>query len=306
MGSLHFVVVSAAASLLLMAAFDGALVHADFYNDVDFVWGYQNAGIWNDGNSLSLMLDNVSGLHRLFPSLAMSGFIQSSPYPALMFRLWDGDEEAVSVWEHRSADQTGEGELFGHCNSLSSTGDEHDEIDFEFLGNETGQPYIIHTNIFTQGVGNREEQFYPWFDPSADFHNYTIHWNPSQVVNYESYGVPFPNRQAMRAYSSIWEADEWTTRGGLVKIDWKSAPFVAYYQYLQLRACPWYGPSSSSECSAASPANWWASPEYSTLTYQEQGQMNWVRDNYMIYDYCKDTERFYGATPPPECSLPKY
>ena len=68
MASLHAVVVvvvaAAAASLLLMAAFDGALVHADFYNDVDFVWGYQNAGIWNDGNSLSLMLDNVSGLHR--------------------------------------------------------------------------------------------------------------------------------------------------------------------------------------------------------------------------------------------------
>ncbi|KAJ8501062.1 hypothetical protein OPV22_011614 [Ensete ventricosum] len=295
MGSLHFVVVSAAASLLLMAAFDGALVHADFYNDVDFVWGYQNAGIWNDGNSLSLMLDNVSGCGMVTKKQYLFGSIE------VQIKLVKGNSSGTVTAYY-----------------LSSTGDEHDEIDFEFLGNETGQPYIIHTNIFTQGVGNREEQFYPWFDPSADFHNYTIHWNPSQVVwfvdgipirvfrNYESYGVPFPNRQAMRAYSSIWEADEWTTRGGLVKIDWKSAPFVAYYQYLQLRACPWYGPSSSSECSAASPANWWASPEYSTLTYQEQGQMNWVRDNYMIYDYCKDTERFYGATPPPECSLPKY
>ncbi|CAL9046687.1 unnamed protein product [Musa banksii] len=298
MASLHAVVVvvvaAAAASLLLMAAFDGALVHADFYNDVDFVWGYQNAGIWNDGNSLSLMLDNVSGC----------GMVTKNQY------LFGSIEVQIKLVKGNSA-----GTVTAYY--LSSTGDKHDEIDFEFLGNETGQPYIIHTNIFTRGVGNREEQFYPWFDPSDDFHNYTIHWNPSQVVwlvdgipirvfrNYESYGVPFPNRQAMRAYSSIWEADEWATRGGLVKIDWNSAPFVAYYRYLQLRACPWYGPSSSGECSAASPANWWTSPEYSTLTYQEQGQMKWARDNFMIYDYCKDTERFDGAMPP-ECSLPKY
>lgn len=65
---------------------------------------------------------------------------------------------------------------------LSSTNNEHDEIDFEFLGNRTGQPAILQTNVFTGGKGNREQRIYLWFDPSKAYHTYSILWNLYQIV----------------------------------------------------------------------------------------------------------------------------
>lgn len=123
--------------------------------------------------------------------------------------------------------------------------------------------------------------------------------------NYESEGIAYPNKQGMRAYSSLWNADNWATRGGLVKIDWNSAPFIARYRTFRARACKWNGPVSISECASITPANWWTSPTYSQLSYAKQGQMKWVRDNYMIYDYCKDFKRFNGQMPP-ECFKPQF
>ncbi|MFS7997903.1 putative xyloglucan:xyloglucosyl transferase [Helianthus anomalus] len=92
----------------------------------------------------------------------------------------------------------------------------------------------MHTNIFTQGKGNKEQQFKLWFDPTTGFHNYTIHPNavvwfvdsiPIRVYrNYEIQGIGFLDRQGMQVYSSLWNADNWATEGGLVKIDWSRAP----------------------------------------------------------------------------------
>ena len=194
---------------------------------------------------------------------------------------------------------------------LSSIGSSHDEIDFEFLGNLSGDPYILHTNVFTQGKGNREQQFYLWFDPTKYFHTYSILWNPQSIIfsvdgtpirqfkNLEASGIPYPKNQPMWIYSSLWNADDWATRGGLVKTDWSKAPFIASYRNYNAQACVWSSTSSSSCSPNNSTENSWLSE---SLDNTGQSKIKWVQNNYMIYNYCTDTKRFPQGFPP-ECSL---
>jgi len=65
---------------------------------------------------------------------------------------------------------------------MSSEGPNHNEFDFEFLGNTTGEPYSVQTNVYVNGIGNREQRLNLWFDPTKDFHSYSIFWNQRQVV----------------------------------------------------------------------------------------------------------------------------
>ncbi|MBA0635936.1 hypothetical protein Godav_025615 [Gossypium davidsonii] len=263
----------------------------DFYQDFDLTWGDRRGKIFNGGKLLSLSLDRVSG----------SGFQSKKEY------LFGRIDMQLKLVAGNSA-----GTVTAYY--LSSQGPTHDEIDFEFLGNLSGDPYILHTNVFTQGKGNREQQFYLWFDPTRNFHTYSIIWKPQHIIflvdnipirvfkNAESIGVPFPKSQPMRIYSSLWNADDWATRGGLVKTDWAKAPFTAYYRNFNANACVWSGTSSSCAKTNSVSAGAW---ETNGLDAPGRRRLRWVQKYFMIYNYCTDLKRFPQGVPP-ECKRPRF
>ncbi|KAE8769957.1 putative xyloglucan endotransglucosylase/hydrolase protein 26 [Hordeum vulgare] len=268
------------------------LVGANFADLCDITWEPQNAAMTDGGEHLTLSLvSNISGSMLRTKKTFIYGSIST------LIKLVKGNSAGTVTTYY-----------------TSSVGDDHDEIDFEFLGNETGQPYTIHTNVFADGVGAKEMQFYPWFDPTADFHNYTIFWNPSMIVwfvdsipirvfrNYASKGVPFPTKRPMYGFSSIWSADDWATQGGRVKTDWTKAPFVAEYSNMGLNVCECSG--ADAECAAGCNAS--TAPEPSQLTKEQMRQLRAVQLGYTIYDYCASAREDGKGPVPPECDMEQY
>ncbi|KAJ9141413.1 hypothetical protein P3X46_031952 [Hevea brasiliensis] len=255
---------------------------ANFDQEFDVTWGNGRGTILNNGQLLSLSLDKASG----------SGFESKKEYMFgkvdMQLKLVPGNSAGIVTAYY-----------------MKSPGSNWDEIDFEFLGNLSGDPYTVHTNVFSQGKGDREQQFHLWFDPTADFHTYSILWNNQRIIfsvdgtpirefkNLESIGVPFPKQQPMRIYSSIWNADDWATRGGLVKTDWSGAPFTASYRNFKAEACT----VSAGKPSCTSNNSW----QRQQLGATSQQRLLWVQKNHMIYNYCTDTKRFPQGFPP-ECS----
>ncbi|XP_050292675.1 xyloglucan endotransglucosylase/hydrolase 2-like [Quercus robur] len=265
--------------LVVISSLSVATCAGNFYQDFDIKWGGSRAKIFKAGQLLSLSLDPVSG----------SGFQSKKEY------LFGRIDMQLKLVAGNSA-----GTVTAYY--LSSQGPTHDEIDFEFLGNLSGDPYILHTNVFTQGKGNREQQFYLWFDPTRNFHTYSIIWKPQHIIflvdntpirvfkNAESIGVPFPKSQPMKIYSSLWNADDWATRGGLVKTDWSKAPFTAYYRNFNVKASTSFSDST------------WQTNE---LDAPGRRRLRWVQKYFMIYNYCSDLKRFPGGLPP-ECKRSRF
>lgn len=271
-------------NVLLVASLIAAASAASNLNqNFDITWGDGRAKILNNGQLLTLSLDKTSG----------SGFQSKNEY------LFGKIDMQIKLVPGNSA-----GTVTAYY--LSSQGPTHDEIDFEFLGNVTGQPYTLHTNVFSQGKGDREQQFRLWFDPTTDFHTYSILWNPQRIVfyvdgtpirefrNLESKGIPFPKNQPMRIYSSLWDAEDWATQGGRVKTDWSKAPFMASYRNFNAEACV----SANGRSSCSSGSSWMNQQLDST----GQSRLQWVQKNYMIYNYCTDIQRFPQGLPK-ECTV---
>ncbi|KAJ3698461.1 hypothetical protein LUZ61_002166 [Rhynchospora tenuis] len=261
-------------------------VSGNFYQQAYTIWGGQNVQYQNGGEVLALSMDTNSG----------SAFVSIHEYLfgriTMQIKLVSGNSAGTVTTFY-----------------LASSGESHDEVDFEFLGNQSGNPYILHTNIFAQGKGDREQQFYLWFDPTADFHNYTLIWNPRNLIflvddvpirvfrNHKGEGVGFPHDQPMRVYCSLWDAENWATQGGRVKTDWSLVPFTAYYKGFDPDAC--YPAYDYYKCQWSSAWTPWYDQE---LDDGQKGNLKWVNDNMMVYNYCNDTRRFPDGLPK-ECTL---
>ncbi|XP_009356638.2 xyloglucan endotransglucosylase protein 1 [Pyrus x bretschneideri] len=280
-------------SLFITCVMAMAASAGNFYQDFDVTFGDGRAKTLNGGQLLTLNLDQTSG----------SGFKSKNEY------LFGRIDMQIKLVSGNSA-----GTVTAYY--LSSEGPTHDEIDFEFLGNLSGDPYTLHTNVFSQGKGNREQQFHLWFDPTKAFHTYSIVWNAQRIIflvdkipirvfnNLESVGIPFPKNQPMRIYSSLWNADDWATRGGLVKTDWTQAPFTASYRNFKADACT---AGSSSSCASTASTNSVGDSAWQTQGLDAAGRnrLRWVQQKFMVYNYCSDLKRFPQGLPA-ECRRSRF
>lgn len=259
-----------------------------FKDNFQITWGADHIQPSADGQSVRVSLDKLSGANfKTTKTFLYGGFSAQMQLPA--------------------------GDSAGTCTAyfLTSEGNYHDEIDYEFLGNVSGQPYIVQTNVFANGIGGREERIYLWFNPTTAFHTYSVVWNKQQVIfliddipirvhgNYQSQGIGYPG-QAMSVYSSLFDASPWATRGGRDPINYLHAPFVATYRNFGLDGCSVSAGRSLASCAADS-TSWWSQPSYQRLSSGQIDQLRWVRRNYLKYSYCTDFAR--NPVPPAECAL---
>ncbi|KAL8130147.1 hypothetical protein V2J09_019302 [Rumex salicifolius] len=296
--AIHLCILSIVVSFFLGSSEAASLTKGNFDDNFSIMWSKNHFKTSEDGQIWYLSLDKDTGKS---PNTNYNLIFTKQKYRfgwfSMKLKLVGGDSAGVVT-------------AYYMC-SENGAGPTRDEVDFEFLGNRTGQPYLIQTNIYKDGVGNREMRHMLWFDPTEDYHTYSVLWNSHQLVFFVD-RVPirvfknnmkenkfFPNEKPMYLFSSIWNADEWATRGGLDKTNWKKAPFVSSYKDFSVDACEWEDPYPA--CVSTTTEKWWDQYDAWHLSDSQKDDFAWVERNLVIYDYCKDTQRF--TTVPEECSL---
>ncbi|CAM0951271.1 unnamed protein product [Alopecurus aequalis] len=179
----------------------------------------------------------------------------------------------------------------------------HDELDFEFLGNVRGREWRVQTNVYGNGStsAGREERYDLPFDPTDDFHHYSILWTQHRIIFYvdetpirevvrtAAMGAAFPSKP-MSLYATIWDGSAWATLGGRYRVEYKYAPFVAEFGDLVLQGCP-VNPMDHS-AAAASCASPWYEPTAAALSAEQHKAMWAFRRGHMSYSYCHDRRRY--------------
>lgn len=272
------------------------LTTVSFSEGYSHLFGDANLVRSSDDKTARLLLDRYTG----------SGFITSDLYEHGFFsaniKLPSEYTAGIVV-----AFYTSNGDMFEKT---------HDELDIEFLGNIPGKPWRFQTNLYGNGSTNRgrEERYTLWFDPSKEFHRYSILWTASKIIFYvdevpirevlrsDEMGSDYPAKP-MQLYATIWDASSWATSGGRYKVNYKYSPFVSEFTDFVLEGCP-VDPIeqvSKSAISCSEKNDMLESADYANITPQRRAAMRRFRQKYMYYSYCYDTLRY--AVPPPECVI---
>ncbi|XP_015868033.1 probable xyloglucan endotransglucosylase/hydrolase protein 28 [Ziziphus jujuba] len=252
------------------------------------LFGDDNLMVLRDGKSVHLTLNERTGSGFVSQDLYLHGFFSAS------IKLPSDYTAGVVVAFYMS-----NGDMFEK---------NHDEIDFEFLGNIRGKEWRIQTNVYGNGSTNvgREERYNIGFDPSEDYHQYSILWTDSNIIFYvdnvpirevkrtESMGGDFPSKP-MTLYATIWDGSDWATNGGKYRANYKYAPFIAEFSDLVLHGCAVDPIEQFSKCddthnSESIPTG---------ITSTQRTKMESFRMKHMTYSYCYDQVRY--KVPPPEC-----
>ncbi|KAJ7942826.1 Xyloglucan endotransglucosylase/hydrolase [Quillaja saponaria] len=250
------------------------------------LFGDDNLVIHRDGKSVHLTLDDRTGSGFVSQDLYLHGYFSAS------IKLPADYTAGVVVAFYMS-----NGDMFEK---------NHDEIDFEFLGNIRGKDWRIQTNVYGNGSTSigREERYGLWFDPAEDFHQYSILWSDSKIIFYvdhvpirevkrtESMGGDFPSKP-MTLYATIWDASNWATNGGKYRVNYKYAPYIAEFSDLILHGCSVDPIEHISKCDNAQIP--------SGVTPIQRTKMENFRKKHMTYSYCYDRVRY--KVPPSECVI---
>ncbi|XP_042007687.1 probable xyloglucan endotransglucosylase/hydrolase protein 28 [Salvia splendens] len=271
--------------VLLVSGFSRNLPIVPFDEGYSHLFGDTNLMVLRDGKSVHISLDQRTGAGFLSQDLYLHGYFSAS------IKLPADYTAGVVVAFYMS-----NGDMFEK---------NHDEIDFEFLGNIRGKNWRIQTNIYGNGSTStgREERYGLWFDPSEDFHQYSILWTQNVIVFYvdnvpireikrtEAMSGDFPSKP-MSLYATIWDGSSWATNGGKYRVNYKYAPYIAEFSDFVLHGCA-VDPIELSKCNTL--------PKLPTMSSQQRVKMTAFRNKHMQYSYCYDRARY--KVPPSECVI---
>ncbi|KAK6146681.1 hypothetical protein DH2020_020550 [Rehmannia glutinosa] len=273
----------------LVCGFSRNLPILSFDEGYSQLFGDGNLMVLRDGKSVHISLDDRTGSGFVSQEVYLHGYFSAS------IKLPADYTAGVVVAFYMS-----NGDMYEKT---------HDEIDFEFLGNIRGKDWRIQTNIYGNGSTSigREERYGLWFDPSEDFHQYSILWTENLIIFYvdnvpireikrtETMGGDFPSKP-MSLYATIWDGSDWATNGGKYRVSYKYAPYIAEFSDFVLHGCA-VDPIEHSKCDDA--------PKFASIpsgmTHQQRTKMSSFRNKYMQYSYCYDRSRY--KTPPSECTI---